>query len=77
MATLTERFIGNVPGRFYNDETCIDCGICPEMAPQFFRRDDTEGQSYVWQQPASLEEITLALETLEACPTESIGADGE
>jgi ferredoxin len=73
MATLSERFFKNVPGRFYNDESCIDCGLCPDLAPQFFRRDDESGQTYVWSQPSTPAEVDLAMEAVEACPTESIG----
>ncbi len=76
MATLLEKFALNVPGRFYNDTTCIDCGLCTEVAPAIFRRDDTHGQTYVWHQPETDAETTLAEEALAACPTESIGRDG-
>lgn len=77
MATLNEKFHRNVPGPFYVDLTCIDCGLCPEIAPMIFRRADEEGQSYVWQQPGSPEAMALAEEAMNSCPTESIGQDGE
>ena len=67
----------NVPGAFYVDETCIDCDICRETAPGTFRRDDTEGVSYVWKQPTTPEELALAQEALSGCPTDTIGSDGE
>ena len=76
MATLSDRPPINAPGRFYNDTSCIDCGLCPDMAPSLFRRDAELGQSYVWRQPDTAEEAALAEETMAACPTESIGADG-
>ncbi len=66
----------NLPGAYYNDDTCVDCDLCRELAPEFFRRDDSEGLSYVWRQPATAEEILLAEEVLQSCPTESIGNDG-
>ncbi len=75
MATFSDRLPINVSGRFYNDTSCIDCGICPDMAPSIFRRSDEHGQSYVWRQPETAEEMALAEETLAACPTESIGTD--
>lgn len=75
MASLEDRFSRNVPGRFYNDTSCIDCGLCPEMAPQIFRRDDEEGQTYVWRQPSTAEVEALALEAAAICPTDSIGTD--
>lgn len=65
----------NVAGKFYNDTTCIDCDLCREIAPTVFTRDDDEGLSYVFKQPETEEEIALALEALESCPTETIGCD--
>ncbi len=66
----------NVPGKFYNDISCIDCGMCPDMVPLIFKRHDN-GYSYVYRQPVTKEEIEAAREALEACPTESIGDDGD
>jgi len=76
MANPQDKVPENVPGPYYNDNTCIDCGLCPEIAPQIFRRQDDNGYSYVWRQPATPEEIALAEEARESCPTESIGNDG-
>jgi len=76
MANLSDRLLFNVPGKFYVDDTCTDCGLCPDMAPSIFRRNDAEGQSHVWHQPETAEEAALAEEAMAACPTESIGADG-
>jgi ferredoxin len=73
MATLSDKSPNNLPGRFYVDTSCIDCGLCPENAPLTFRRDDTAGQSYVWQQPTTETEVALAEEAMASCPTESIG----
>ena len=75
MANILDRLPQNVPGRFYVDSTCIDCDICRGHAPTFFRRDDDIGQSFVFRQPVTEEEIALCLEALEGCPTESIGED--
>ena len=77
MANRNEKNPGNVPGPFYVDSTCIDCGMCPADAPAFFRRDDELGMSVVYRQPATSEETREAHEALEGCPTESIGNDGE
>lgn len=76
MADRTDKNPLNVPGKYYNDLSCIDCGLCPEIAPQFFTRDDDEGLSYVWKQPVTREEITAAEEASQGCPTETIGNDG-
>ena len=67
----------NVPGRFYVDNTCIDCGMCPSTAPQFFKRFDEGGYSVVYRQPQTAEELANANEALNGCPTDSIGNDGE
>lgn len=77
MASLTERKIENITGRFYVDATCIDCDLCRETAPAFFRRDDDSGQSIVHRQPQTPEELALAEEALSICPTSSIGDDGD
>ncbi len=73
MAQSEDRHPLNQPGSFFNDDTCIDCGLCPEIAPGVFRRDDRTAQSYVWHQPETPEEAELAREALHSCPTESIG----
>lgn len=75
MANILDRLLQNVSGRFYVDSTCTDCGLCPSTAPDHFRRDDDIGQSFVFRQPVTEEEIALCLEALEGCPTESIGED--
>ena len=67
----------NVPGRFYVDNTCIDCGMCPSTAPQFFKRFDEGSYSVMFRQPQTPEEIASANEALVGCPTDSIGNDGE
>jgi ferredoxin len=77
MANPTDKNAGNVPGRYYVDETCIDCDLCRSNAPQNFRRNDEEAYSYVYRQPATPEEIEGAEEARLSCPTESIGCDGE
>jgi ferredoxin len=66
----------NVPGAYYVDDTCIDCGLCPDMAPQVFKRFDVGGYTIVHQQPLTRELVALAEEARSACPTESIGNDG-
>jgi ferredoxin len=77
MAELAERLPVNQLGRFYVDATCIDCDLCRETAPAFFRRDPELGQSFVHQQPVTEGELALAQAALESCPTNSIGEDGQ
>jgi ferredoxin len=76
MADKNLRSSENIPGRFYVDSTCIDCGLCPDTAPQFFKRYDEGGYTIVHRQPQTLDEIALAEEARSGCPTESIGNDG-
>jgi ferredoxin len=77
MALTTERLPQNVLGRYYVDSSCIDCGLCHSTAPQFFTRDDEIGFSIVYRQPVTPDELALAEEAREGCPTESIGNDGD
>ena len=67
----------NVPGKFYVDNTCIDCDLCRNIAPKTFTRHDDGGYSYTFKQPETPEEIAQAEEALTSCPTETIGNDGE
>lgn len=47
--------------------------LCRTTAPAFFTRDDEIGFSIVYRQPVTREELALAEEAREGCPTESIG----
>ena len=76
MASPEDRLPENISGRFYVDNTCIDCDQCRSTAPEFFRRSDDDSMSYVFRQPTTEDEVTLALSAMEGCPTESIGNDG-
>lgn len=76
MADRNSKVPENVPGRYYHDNTCIDCDLCREMAPQFFRRQEEGGYTYVFRQPVTAAEIAMAEEARLACPTDSIGNDG-
>lgn len=55
------------------DSDCISCGLCSELAPAFFRRDDDIDYNIVFQQPVNAEGIQLCQEALEKCPVEAIG----
>ena len=77
MADRHQKNLENAPGRFYVDNSCIDCDLCRNIAPQFFTRQDEGGYSYVYKQPSTPEEIALAEEAKSSCPTETIGNDAE
>lgn len=76
MADKAKKWDTNAPGRFYVDDTCIDCDACRSEAPDNFVRNDEHGYSYVVKQPATPEEEIRAQAALEACPVEAIGKDG-
>lgn len=67
----------NVPGKYYIDKTCVDCGLCPQLAPAVFRQSDDATHSIVYQQPATEEEVAQAEDAMAQCPTSSIHCDGE
>lgn len=69
MADVRRRRSQNVPGPWFVDDTCIDCGTCMWMAPDVFTEDG--GMSAVHRQPPEQDGDTSA--ALLACPTVSIG----
>jgi len=75
MAELENRYPQNVPGRYYVDDSCIDCDLCRATAPANFGRHE-DGHSYVFKQPDTDEERRVCAEAKELCPTETIGDDG-
>jgi ferredoxin len=76
MADSRQKLPENQAGRFYVDATCIDCDLCRETAPENFRRNDAEGHSYVFHQPAGPAQEAACQAALEECPVEAIGSDG-
>ena len=77
MADIANRYVDNVPGKFYVDRQCIDCDLCRETAPKNFARNDDGGYSYVFKQPETSEEEAQCREAMEGCPVEAIGNNGE
>jgi glyoxylase-like metal-dependent hydrolase (beta-lactamase superfamily II)/ferredoxin len=71
MASLKRRLTANVPGEFYVDASCIDCGTCRGVAPASFA--DGPNSSYVYAQPDDAPSVRRAEMALIACPTGSIG----
>jgi ferredoxin len=76
MAEKTERLAQNAAGAYYVDSSCVDCDLCRNTAPDFFKREDEIGMSFAYRQPSTPEELSLAEEARLGCPTESIGNDG-
>lgn len=73
MARAIERLDENAAGRFFVDDSCIDCDACRQIAPAVFARSRRRGQSIVAAQPEAGEGERRALMALIACPTASIG----
>ncbi len=76
MADPTIKVPENAPGPFYVDETCIDCDLCRETAPENFRRNEDGRRSFVTRQPEGLDEEAACRSAMEECPVEAIGRDG-
>ncbi len=75
MARTALRLASNVPGPFYVDSSCIDCGTCWQWDPHHFA--PTGSSSHVVHQPEGEPEIAQALLALQACPVAAIGATPE
>ena len=72
MADPAERWSDNAPGRFFVDQSCIDCDLCRSTAPDNFARSE-DGYSSVARQPQSPQEERDCQAALEGCPVEAIG----
>ena len=77
MADKDAKYEDNVSGKYYVDDTCIDCDACRAAAPDNFERNEDGGYSFVSKQPENDEEEQLCVEAMEGCPVEAIGDDGE
>ena len=71
MADLHAILPGNVAGNFFVDDTCIDCDLCRQIAPESFRLEDE--QSVVYRQPEGDSEVRAVEMSILTCPTGSIG----
>ena len=71
MGNLAQILSGNVAGDFFVDNSCIDCDLCRQIAPDVFVQED--GYSVVHRQPRSEPARLQAQKALVACPTGSIG----
>lgn len=76
MADASSKTEGNVPGKYYVDDTCTACEVCSETAPANFKMTDDEESAFVFKQPEGDEEAALCEEAMGECPEEAIGDDG-
>src|SRR6267378_1219199 len=49
MAERTERLTQNAAGAYYVDSSCVDCDLCRNTAPDFFKRDDEMPKRIHWK----------------------------
>ena len=76
MADLSSRLSVNSTGKYYVDNTCIDCDLCRQTS-QCFERDDNLGYSFVARQPTTPEEVEKVEEAIAGCPVNAIGDDAQ
>ena len=76
MPDFDAKYPDNASGKYYVDDTCIDCDACRAAAPDNFARNEDGGYSYVSKQPENGEEEEMCIEAIEGCPVEAIGDDG-
>ncbi len=72
MASIRKILPANIPGEFFVDRTCIDCGTCAWLAPDTFA--DRNGFAYVWKQPSTERERIRAHMSVLSCPVGAIGS---
>lgn len=76
MADFEDRLPYNVPGKYYVTYDCVDCDVCRQLAPNFFKLHEDDPYSYVYRQPQAKEDIEACEEALDGCPVDAIGNDG-
>jgi ferredoxin len=59
-------------GMFIINDTCIDCYLCRDLAPDNFDRDEDADMHYVYKQPETDYELEAVVDALDSCPSASI-----
>ncbi len=72
-----DAFPDNAPGKYYIDKTCIDCGLCPQLAPETFRQAEDATHSVAYSQPQTPHQCAAAEEAVAQCPSQSVRTDGD
>ncbi|MFH1154070.1 MAG: ferredoxin [Pseudomonadota bacterium] len=73
---MDQKISDNVQGRFYVTAHCINCCLCPEIAPDNFRSNHEFGHEYVCRQPDNALQEALCREAMDLCPVNAIRDDG-
>ena len=58
---------------FIDQETCIGCGLCPDICPEVFRMQGDKAQVYVETVPADAE--AGCRDAASQCPVEAISVE--
>ncbi len=69
---MAQKISQNIDGRFYIDTHCINCSLCPEIAPDIFATNHDQGFEYVKKQPENQAELMLVAEAIKLCPASAI-----
>ncbi|MBI1387833.1 MAG: ferredoxin [bacterium] len=77
MADVSERYEDNAPGKHYIDKTCAFCSVCIDEAPDNIKESDDGDHCIVFKQASNDAEAESLKNAIDACPTGSIGDDGE
>jgi len=73
---MVKKIPQNAEGRFYVDTHCINCSLCPEIAPDIFATNHDLGVEYVKKQPENATEHKLMAEAINLCPANAIQDNG-
>jgi ferredoxin len=76
MAEKENSWEDNATGKWYVDKNCSLCGVCMDVAPEFFQESEIGDYAIISQQPVSEEDIEACIDAKDQCPVESIGDDG-
>ena len=56
-------------------DLCISCELCPEIAPDLYTMDEDGKAVAIIEDELSDEEVDLAMEAVDNCPTGAIAAE--
>ena len=73
---MVKKLPQNVYGRFYVDTNCINCSLCPEIAPDIFATNHDQGYEYIKKQPQNTAELDLVAEVIQLCPANAVQDNG-
>lgn len=69
---LNQTHSNGVPGAYFVDDSCTDCDLCRETAPNNFKRDAAKGVAYVFKQPSNPQESSQCSAAKNTCPVKAI-----